>query len=157
MKHRIFFLLLIVACSGCLGGGEEGGNSPAISQVELAKGPFTPPADGKLTAELVDHLLLTYDETRAQLIGDGNGALCSPDWSGDSGAKKRRARTLSTARSRAQMAVGMNNAKWFWLQKALKEARIFGRTGRGGAAAKANHEFLKGYEEELAKAQEGLK
>ena len=160
MNFRVLFLILIVACAGCLGGaGEEqtpAGRS-AISQMELAKGPFPAPADGKLTAEMVEHYIETLQETRAQLVADGNEGLCAPDWKGDAKASKRRARTISTARNRAQMAVGMNNSKWYWTQKAIRQARLYGRTKRGDAATKANFDFLAAHEEALQEAEAGLK
>ena len=160
MNYRVIFLILLVACAGCLGGGESEEQAhahSAISQIEMAKGPFPPPPDGKLTNELIDHYIETLEETRAQLVADGNEALVAPDWQGDAKAKKRRARSISTARNRAQMAVGMNNAKWYWTQKAIRQARLYGRTKRGDGATKANFEFLAAHEEALQAAEAGLK
>ena len=160
MDFRLLFLVLIVACAGCLGGGENEEQVPArraINQMEMAKGAFPTPPDGKLTTELIDHYIETLQETRAQLVADGNAALAAPDWQGDAKAKKRRARSISTARNRAQMAVGMTNAQWYWTQKAIRQGRLYGRTKRGDAATKANFDFLAAHEEALQEAEAGLK
>lgn len=156
----ILLSLVILSLNGCLGGGgeENSGESKAISQIEMAKGKFDPPKDGRLTKEHVEDYLEVLNKTKQRIIDDGNEAHLKPEnYKDDENAAKRRSRIITTARGRVQMELGINNAHWRWIREAMRDARLWKATGRGGKAAKYNHELLKDYKDDIERAQKGLR
>ena len=127
--HRFtasFLLSLALLVGGC---GEAPPEEPAgpepLDAVQVMKKPFDPPADGRLTQELLDRYVSVLDEQRAELERNGTADLLDADPKAmSSNERTARDKRLATAKTRAMMAMGVAKSEFDWVKRRLVRVGI---------------------------------
>lgn len=127
--HRVptsLFLALALVVAGCGGSAaEEPAGPEPLDSVQVMRKPFDPPADGRLTDELLDRYVSVLDGQRAELVENGTEAALDQDPKTlGKNERKLRDKRLATARTRAMMELGIAKSEFDWVRRRLVKVRI---------------------------------
>ena len=161
MKNRgellvLIFGLLLMGCG--TGPAKFSDDMPTvITDLERVRGSYSPPADGILTAELVDEFVELRERARVIIIRKGGEKYLNPHYVGNNKRRiNKRKQFLRIGIERAQLEQGMVCEKYKWIDKKIKQALIARDTpnpsvlDKGMASYRVLEPFLKRYQQAIA-------